>query len=152
MKRFIWIALLVCGAAAFAACSDADNSSGNEELPPLHAMKGMVMGQWDLGEGYFLQVSHLDPVEEGEKAAIDVDLTKDHKPLKEAVVQVYAADEKGAPLTPKTKADWQEADGVYTAKVALPHELPHGATITVEAEVDGKSFKKGAPAAGHEHH
>jgi hypothetical protein len=48
-------------------------------------------------------------------------------------------------------AAWAAERKLYAAHLKLPADMPHDASMTFEAEVDGKSFKKSVAAFGHQH-
>jgi hypothetical protein len=134
--------LAACGGgnnAANTASHDHDNPSGH------------VAGQFDLGDGWFMQASHEGSVKPGNEASFEILLKKDDKPAEGAQVRVYAADKDGKPLGEKTAAAWNADKKLYTAKIKLPAELPDGTTMTFEADVDVKSFKKSVSVLGHDH-
>jgi hypothetical protein len=142
------LAVLLLG-AALSACG-----SGNEPTPnaPAHEHPtGHVLGQFDLGDGWFMQASHEGSIRAGAEIDFEVVVKKDGEPAADAKVRIYAADGDGKPLMEKTAANWQAGKKLYTARVKLPDELPGGTSMTFEADADGKSFKKSVSVTGHQH-
>jgi hypothetical protein len=142
------LGLLILG-LALAACGSGNNAPANtgHEHP-----RGHVAGQFDLGDGWYMQASHEGSVEANSEVSFEILLKHNDQPAEGAQVRVYTADTGGNPLGEKHAAAWDADKKVYAAKFKLPPELPQGATMTFEAEVEGKSFKKSVSVMGHDHH
>jgi hypothetical protein len=137
-------------ALALAACGGGNEPTGN--APAHEHPSGHVLGQFDLGDGWFMQASHEGSITAGSEIDFEVVVKKDGEPAAGAQVRIYATDGDGNPLMEKTEASWQPGKKLYTARVKLPGELPRETSMTFEADVNGKSFKKSVSITGHQHH
>jgi hypothetical protein len=136
-------------ALTLAACGGGNAPANN--APAHEHPSGHVAGQFDLGDGWFMQASHDGSIEAGTEVLFEIVMKKDGEPAPDAVVRIHVADKDGKELTDKAQAKWDADKKLYTCRLKLPPAVPADASMTFEADVNGKSFKRSVAITGHQH-